>query len=452
MDSLLTAVYFILVLGLLITVHESGHFLVARWRGVKVLRFSIGFGRPLWRYQAAETEYVIAAIPLGGYVKMLDEREGPVAEAELSRAFNRQPLDTRIAVVAAGPLFNLLFAVLAYWLMFMHGTSGLIPVVGEVEAESPAAIAGFRAGDQIIAVNGEQTLTWERVIQLMISRLIDEEAIQLEIKDEEQRLRYLQLEQLFSSIDDIARGNFFTRTGITPKRPVLPPIIGEVIDGGAAQQGGLLPGDRIVSAEGQAIETWQQWVKIIRAHPGQQLAVQLQRDAREMELMLIPERIKDKDGMIGRIGASVYIPNNFGNELYAIEKYNLMPAMQHAFAKTWEISRLTLQMIWKMLMLEVSVENLSGPISIAQFAGHSAEAGLSRFLEFLAIVSVSLGVLNLLPIPLLDGGHLMYYVIEIFMGKPVPESVQAVGQQIGIVMLMMLMGIAIVNDITRLFG
>ncbi|MCP4040898.1 MAG: RIP metalloprotease RseP [Gammaproteobacteria bacterium] len=454
MEVLNSILFFIVAIGILVTVHEMGHFLVAKNLGVKVLRFSVGFGRPLWRRQAGEdaTEYVVAAIPLGGYVKMLDEREGEVGESELPRAFNRQPLWKRVAIVVAGPAANFAFAILAYWIMFIIGIGGLRSVVDEVSPGSLAEAAGLRVGDEIVAVAGRRTVTWERVIQMITSKSLEGYEISLEVENTGSERRMLELNLAEGVLDEIAAKGFFKQMGIQPRRPMIPPVIGRLEAGAPAEQAGFMPGDRIVAADGQYMDDWQAWVTYVREHGETVIHVELTRDEVDVSLEVRPELVEGDDGMMGRIGAAVAIPDNGSDDFYAVERYSPLVAVGKALSKTQEVSLLTLRMVWKMVLQEVSVKNLSGPLSIAQYAGYSAKVGVARFLEFLAIVSVSLGILNLFPIPLLDGGHLMYYLMEFLRGEPVSETVQALGQRVGLAMLMGLMGLAFFNDIVRLLG
>jgi regulator of sigma E protease len=453
MSALYSILAFVLALGILVAVHEFGHFWVAQRLGVKILRFSIGFGRIAWRRQFGpdQTEFAIATIPLGGYVKMLDEREGEVPEAELHRAFNRQPLAYRTAIVFAGPLFNFLFAIVVYWLMFVIGVAGLKPIVGEVIPVSAAERAGFRPGDQIVAVDSQPTPTWNAVLQACIERILDTGEVVMNVRGGGELERELRLALRSSvSLDDVSRGNLSQKLGIKPYRPRLPAVIGEVMAGGAAARAGLRPGDRIGAADGQPIEYWDNWVEYVQARPERLIQVEIRRANERVVLDLTPDRIEQEGSAIGRIGASVAAPEGLEQELLAVEQYNPLTAFTLAVRKTGDLSWFTLQILGQMLAGQASLQNLSGPISIARYAGESASIGLVAFLAFLGLISVSLGVVNLLPVPLLDGGHLLYYLIEFISRKPVSETAQIVGQQIGLVILLGLMGLALYNDIMRL--
>ena len=455
MDILYSVIAFVVTLGVLVTVHEFGHFWVARRLGIKVLTFSVGFGRALWSHRSREdeTEYVIAAIPLGGYVKMLDESEGNVAMHERHRAFNRQPLSTRVAVVVAGPAFNFLFAILAYWCMYMIGVDGLRPIVAEAAPGSVAERAGFRSGDEIESVQGEEVATWQSAVQAMIAASLGERRIEVEVVDASHRRQERVIDLGSIVVDDLTRGRFFERTGLAPARPVLPAVIGRVEPGRPAQRDGLRPGDRVVRADGETVASWSDWVRIVRARPGETFVVEIERDGVGFALRLTPDVEQGAAGArFGRIGAGVREPEGLVDRFYVTERHDPWTAFAKGVAKTGEISVLTLRMMWKMLLLEVSLENLSGPIGIAEYAGASAQFGISRFLEFLGIVSVSLGILNLLPIPLLDGGHLLYYAVEFVRGRPVSEASRFAAQRLGIVLLVGLMGLALYNDLVRLLG
>ena len=455
MDILYSIIAFVVALGVLVTVHEFGHFWVARRLGVKVLTFSVGFGRALWSYRPREggTEYVVAMIPLGGYVKMLDESEGDVAMHERHRAFNRQPLSTRVAVVVAGPAFNFLFAILAYWCMYMIGVDGLRPIVAETAPGSVAERAGFQPGDEMESVQGGKVATWQSVVQAVITASLDEKKIGVEVVDASHRRQERVIDLGTVVVDDLTGGRFFERLGFTPARPALPAVIGRVESGRPAQRDGLRPGDRVVRADGETVAGWSDWVRLVRERPGETFTVVVERDGASLALRLTPDVEQDADGVrFGRIGAGVRAPDGLVDRFYVTERHGPWSAFVKGVVKTGETSALTLRMMWKMLLLEVSLENLSGPIGIAEYAGASARFGLARFLEFLGIVSVSLGILNLLPIPLLDGGHLLYYAVEFFRGRPVSEASRFVAQRLGIALLVGLMGLALYNDLVRLLG
>jgi regulator of sigma E protease len=459
MDSFLfTVAAFLLAIGVLITVHEFGHFWVARKLGVKVLRFSIGFGQPLWKRtgKVDGTEYVVAALPLGGYVKMLDEREGPVAQAELGRAFNRQSVQARSAIVAAGPVANFLFALFAYWLVFMAGESGLKPIVGEVAPDSLAASAGFESGDQLLAVGSRLTPTWEAAVYALLAESLGERDLAVRIRRDDHLERVLRLpgEGLLGLAED---GQILESMGLSVARPELPPgmapVIGEVLAGEAAERAGLLPGDDLLSADGEPITDWQSWVAYVRERPETPIALRLRRGGETLSITLTPAAVEQEDGTrIGRIGASADLPQGWMDAYRAEVRYGPLDAMGAAVFRTWDMSVLMLKMMGRMVIGQVSVKNLSGPISIAESAGKSASYGLSYFLKFLAVVSISLGVLNLLPVPVLDGGHLLYFLIEAVKGSPVSEQAMEWGQRIGLALLLALMSLAFYLDLSRLLG
>ncbi|MEW8203460.1 MAG: sigma E protease regulator RseP [Candidatus Thiodiazotropha endolucinida] len=454
MDSLLfTLVSFIVALAILIAVHEFGHFWVARKLGVKVLRFSIGFGRALWRRTSVVdgTEYVIAAIPLGGYVKMLDEREAPVEAEEQHRAFNRQSLGVRSAIVVAGPLFNFLFAILAFWLIFVTGDTGLKPIVGEVESGSIAEQAGFTRGDEILAVADQPTPTWESVVYVMLSEALDTPNLAVRVRSQTgmEHIYRVASDGLSGLAED---GMLLQNLGLTPDRPTLPPVIGEVLDGEPAALAGLKSGDRIVTVDGVDVVDWSDWVNYVRKRPGQNLDLEVDRNGDYIALSVTPLMIEGDGESYGRIGASVDVPDDLMDDYRAVVKYGPIDAIGQSLYKTWDLSLLMLRMLGKMIIGEVSVKNLSGPISIADYAGKSASYGISYFLKFLAVVSVSLGVLNLLPIPVLDGGHLFFFLIEGIKGRPLSDQFMEQGQKIGLLILLAIMSLAFYVDINRFLG
>ncbi len=453
MDTLHTLFYFIVAIGLLVSIHEFGHFWVARKSGVKVLKFSIGFGKVIWSYQKSpdHTEYVISAIPLGGYVKMVDEREGPVDEKDLPLAFNRQSLAARTAIVAAGPLFNLLLAVLLFWLVFMIGETGVRPLVGEITPDTLVAEAGFVEGDEILSVNNEPAPTWmEAVNHIFSAAMQGEKEIKVHVKtqDDLEATRHIQLNESDVESPEI----LYKRLGLKLWSPDLEPVIGKILPEGAAEKAGLKVGDRIISADGVEMIQWMQWVDYVQARSEQVIQLKVDRDGIYLDLMVVPDKHLNEDGeVIGRIGAGVDVPEALVDFVRIEYSLPIFPAFVAAVEKTWFYSSTTVQMMGKMLIGQASSKNIGGPISIAQFAGQSAEMGLVHFLKYLALVSVSLGVLNLLPVPVLDGGHLMFFLVEAFKGSPVSEKVQIAFQQVGILMLMSLMVFAVFLDIERLF-
>ncbi len=454
MDSfLISVISFIVALGVLIAIHEFGHFWVARKVGVKVLRFSIGFGRPIYTKSLGEdkTEFVVAAIPLGGYVKMLDERESPVPEHELHRAFNRKTLGQRFAVVAAGPAFNFVFAIIAYWALFVVGIPGMKPIVDGIAVNSPVAIAGLQNGDEIISIGNKDTPTLEAVRMTLVEKVIDQAVVDVVIKRSDDVTQTLRLDLSAVPIDSISE-DLFQYLGFEPYRPILDPVVGQVVAGGAGEKAGLLAGDRIVSVDGKAYDDWVKWAEYVRSKPEIPIIIKVLRNGVEAVYTVVPAAIETQAGKIGRVGLGPLVPEGFYDGLRATQHYGLFHSVFKGVQKTWDMSILTLQMMWKMITGEASFKNISGPVSIAQYAGQTAQIGIIAFISFMAIISVSLGVLNLLPIPLLDGGHLMYYVIEFFKGSPVSEDAQIFGQKIGIILLGSLMFLAIFNDFNRLFS
>jgi regulator of sigma E protease len=444
---------FIVAISVLVAVHEFGHFWVARRLGIKVLRFSIGFGKPVWlrHFGADRTEFAIAALPLGGYVKMLDEREAPVAPAQAARAFNRQTLTTRSAVIVAGPLFNFVFAVLAYWVMFVSGVPGVKPIIGDVTPQSAAARAGFIANDELLSVGDTPTPTWDAATLQLLDAALASSSVEIVVRQPDDVRRVLNID---FSIDREAldKGGLLPNLGLSVWRPRVPAVIDRLVSGGAAELAGLAPGDRIVAVDGRAIADWDDWVKYVRAHPEHKLDVQVERNGTQLNLSLKPRAVEDEGVTIGQIGAYGRQPTADQDLARTEVRYGPIESLGKACGKTWEMSALTVRTLWSMVSGKASVENISGPISIAQYAGYSARVGLASFLKFLAVVSISLGVLNLLPVPVLDGGHLLYNFIEWVQGRPLSESAQQIGQQIGIFVLLALMSIAFYNDLTRLFG
>lgn len=449
-NTLLSFAALIVTLGVLITVHEFGHFWVARRCGVRVLRFAIGFGRPLWSRTARDgVEYVIGAVPLGGYVRMLDEREGEVPPGQLGQAFNRQTVGRRAAIVAAGPAFNFGFAILAYFILYTSGVVQVRALLGEAPAGTPAAMAGVRDGDEVLAVGDEPVQGLDELLMRVAEQLDPGAPLVLRVRDTDGRLgqRRLALPEEVGT-----DGELLAKLGLLPWRPKLAAVIGAVKPDGSAAAAGLRPDDRIVSVDDEHVDDWQTFAARVRASPGAELRLRIERDGSPLTVVLRPARIEAEQGAIGQIGAFAAVPQSLADSLRVVVRYGPIDATVAAIAKTWEMSAFTLRMLGRMLTGRASLDNLSGPLTIAQMAGQSASIGFSAFLSFLALVSISLGVLNLLPVPVLDGGHLAWYAIETLKGSPVSEAVQSAGQRVGLAMLLVLMGLAFYNDLARLFG
>ena len=452
MEMLHTLFFFVIAIGILISFHEFGHFWVARKTGVKVLRFSVGFGKVLWSHQKNpdDTEYVLSAIPLGGYVKMVDEREGEVQPKDLPFAFNRRPLWVRTAIVAAGPIFNIMLAITLFWGVLVMGETGLRPILGEVKQGTLAATAGFVEGEEIISVDDKPSKTWTEAMGMVITSAMDgEPTIKVKVKNlaDEQNERTLNFSE--SDIQDSEK--LYDRLGFKPWSPKLKPIINEVLPNGAALAAGLKKDDLIISADGKPIADWLQWVDYVKKRPEITINMIVDRQGMRLTLPITPKSEQVGEETEGKIGASVLMPEGLLKSMTA--EYSLSPleAIPVAFKTTYDYSMMTLKMMGKMLIGKASVKNLSGPISIAQIAGQSANMGMVHFIKFMALVSVSLGVLNLLPIPVLDGGHLLFFGIEAIKGGPVSEKIQLFFQQIGMALLLLLMVTAMVVDVQRLF-
>ncbi len=451
MSVLFNLAAFIVAIGILVTFHEFGHFWVARRLGIRVLRFSVGFGKPLWKRELGKdrVEVVIAAIPLGGYVKMLDEREGPVPEAERDRAFNRQPVWKRMAVVAAGPAANLLLAVFVYWGMYMIGVQGLRPVVGEVLPQTPAARAGLQAGDEILAVGGRPTPTWQDVTLDLLDEALAHGTVRLDVRRADTGPRTVTLD-VRDGQPLLGDEDLMERLGLKPWRPRLEPVIGKLVEGGPAERSGLRPGDRVVAVEGEPLETWEQWVEWVRAHPGQRLPVTVERDGTRRTIVLDIGEAEEEGRTIGRIGAYPRIDEEALAAMRVTVRYGPLEALYRGAVKTWDVTVLTFKVLWKLVTGQASLKNISGPVTIAEYAGVSAAIGVSAFLGALGLLSVSIGILNLLPIPVLDGGHLLFYVVEVVKGSPVSEATLAIAQRVGFALLGALMVLALYNDLIRI--
>jgi regulator of sigma E protease len=442
--------FFIIALSILVAFHEYGHFWVARRCGVIVQRFSIGFGKVLWRKVGRDgTEYVICAIPLGGYVKMLDERVEDVAPELLHGAFNRKPVLSRIAIVVAGPLANFIFAVFAMWLMYLVGVNAYKPIINYVTPNSIASQFSVKSGEQIKAIDNVETQTWTDVNHAIVG-LIGQKATSVTVglpNTDVQRTINVDLSDWNFDPQSQSSLNSF---GLVPMRPTATLSIAQVVKGSAAQSAGLIVGDVLLRANDQKIIEWSKFATLIQQSYGTSIHLVYQRNGKEMTTSLYPKLKVAKNGTKhGYAGIAPSI-NPLPKEYTVKLKYGVFDAFVVGADKTWSLTKLSFSMIGKLLTGDLSVKNLSGPISIAQGAGQSASYGFVAFLSFLALISVNLGIFNLLPLPVLDGGHLMYYFIELLTGKPVPEKIQDVGFRIGAALLFMLMSIAIFNDFTRL--
>lgn len=444
---------FALLIGVLVVVHEFGHYAAARLCGVKVLRFSVGFGRILWsrRAGADATEWALCAFPLGGYVKMLDEREEAVAPDEAHRAFNRQGVGRRSLIVAAGPAANFALAILLYWGVFMAGSSELLPVLGAPPAASPAAAAGIANGEQVRAVDGQPVVTWGDLRWMLLQKAVDRDSAELEVINARGEIAVRRL-YLAAAGEQGWEGDALERLGIRFYRPDLPPVIGKVVAGGPAAAAGLLPGDEILAADGADIATWQDFVLVVREAAGRSLKLEIGRGDTVVTVDVVPEAISERGTRVGKIGVAVAETPESARKIRTFVRYGFIDAGAKAFAETWDKSVFSLVMLGKMLTGEVSWRNLSGPVTIADYAGQSARLGLDYYIRFMALVSVSLGVLNLLPIPVLDGGHLLYHAIEVVRRRPLSERAMEIAQQVGLSILVVLMAFAFFNDLNRLFS
>ncbi|MGH8736675.1 MAG: RIP metalloprotease RseP [Burkholderiales bacterium] len=453
MSFLHTVVAFAVALGILIVVHEYGHYLAARLCNIKVLRFSVGFGKPIvtWRRGRDGTEWTIAAVPLGGYVKMLDEREGVVAAEDLPRAFNRQNVWKRFVVVVAGPVFNFIFAVLVYAGLFMHGLPEVRPVIANPPSGTLAAQAGFRGGETLRSIDGKPVRTWGEVRWRLLEAALQHEVLSIEAIDERQHVSVLTLD-LRGVNDNEVEGDLLARLGLQLFRPTLEPVLGRLVASSPAEHAGLVAGDRITRVDGAPVETWESLVRVIRANPEKTLKLDVLRGGETLRLQVRPELIEVNGEKIGRIGAAPYVPASHADRMLVQVHYGAVESLLKGAGKTYDIALFSLRMIGKMLVGEVSWRNLSGPVTIADFAGQSAQLGWIPYVNFLALISISLGVLNLLPIPLLDGGHLMYYSVEIIKGSPVSDRAMELGQRVGLTLLLVMMAFAFYNDLNRLLS
>lgn len=440
---------FVVAISLLVAIHEYGHYIVGRWAGMKILRFSIGFGKPIWSRRSGKdnTEYCIASIPLGGYVRFLDSREGSVAPEDEGRAFDQRPIPARIAVLAAGPLFNFLFAIVAYWVLFVPGVMVLKPAIGDVIPDSYADRAGLEFGDKIVAVGDVEPADWESALVAILDNMVATGKVPLTLENEQGGHRRATIDVGSDATRLTEPGALFDGLGFSVWQP--PAGVGSLAPGGPAERAGIRVGDRITAVDGENIRTWSDLLGVVRDRPGQPVEVEYVRNGYTATVNLTLDADGSGEERRGLIGIGL---SETSADYYARRTYTPLESLSAAVDKTWTSTLFTMRMLGRMVTGDVSFKNISGPINIAQFAGDSAERGFSYFLGFLAIISISLGVLNLLPIPVLDGGQIVYQVVEMIKGGPLTERAQILGQQIGILALLLLMSFAFYNDIARLLG
>jgi regulator of sigma E protease len=447
----ITIAAFVAAIGILVTIHELGHYWAARWCDVKILRFSIGFGRPLWlrRRGPDQTEWVIAALPLGGYVKMADERDETVEPKDFTRAFNNKPVAQRIFIVAAGPIANFLLAGILYWTLFISGIPGTRPHVAAPPANSAAARAGFAEFELITRVGSRATRTWGDARLALLEEAVNRGIVEIEVEDArgQKYARRIDMESITS--DDLDK-DFLSKIGLAPYRLKVAPVLEEVVADGAAARAGLRRGDRVLAVAGQPVERWETLVEIIVGRPDQALDLDIARGGQQLTVSVTPDRVTENGRTFGRIGVKPRVDPAEVEKLRILVRHTPLEAIPLAMNKVWEMSAFSLKMMGRMLVGDVSWKNLSGPISIADYAGQSAMLGWIPYVNFLALISISLGVLNLLPVPVLDGGQLMYYMAEILKGSPVSDRTMQIGQQVGLALLLGLTAFAFYNDIHRL--
>jgi len=455
LNALLTIAAFIFTLGLLVTIHEFGHYQVAKWCGVKVLKFSIGFGKPFFSKKVGrdQTEFVLAAIPLGGYVKMLDEQEmkgtDEYALHDMSRALNRQSIAKRMAIVLAGSGANLLLAILFYWVLFLLGVVGLKPIIGHVSDNSPAAVASMNRGETIQSINGKPVANWQDARWIFLKESLKNNSVEV-LAINSNKEAHLHLLDLSGFKQEDFETDILDKLGLSIYQPDIPARVGEIIHNSPAAKAGLQVNDLILSINHKKVRFWEDFVQEVRRNPKVDLEIVVQRGAQEIGLHVTPDAVVENHKTTGRIGAAFKLASNELDELFVTTHYSVGGALLQAIEKTWDTALFSLKMIGNMLTGHVSWKSVSGPVSIASYAGQSANMGIKVFIGFLAVISISIGVLNLLPIPVLDGGHFMYYMAEIFTGKPVSEATMIIGQKIGFTLLGFMMVLALYNDINRL--
>ncbi len=449
-DALSSALAFIVAISILVAVHEYGHYLVGRLTGMKVLRFSVGFGKPIWMRTGKDpdrTEYCISAIPLGGYVRFLDGREGPIDRADEGRAFNQRPIPARIAVLLAGPAFNFLLAVLIYWALFVAGENVPRPVVGEVAPGSYAAAAGLESGDRILEVGDRRTPDWEAALTTILDRMAADGRVPMTVADADGRERTITIDVGDEKTRLTEPGELFAGLGFKPWSQSS--LLGAVTEDGAAFAAGVRVGDRVTAIDDEPVRYFNEIPALVQPRPGETVGVEVERDGRRLTFDVTLDRVERDGQAVGLLGVQAA---DDPRTVWYFRQYGPVQAVGEAVVRTWNSSVFTVTMLSRMITGDVSIKNISGPINIAQFAGETAQRGLSDYISFLAIVSISLGVLNLLPVPVLDGGQIVYQAVEWAKGSPLSEQAQIVGQQIGILALILLMSFAFYNDIARMLG
>ena len=451
MNLMTTILAFIVAIGLLVTIHELGHYWAARLCNVKILRFSVGFGRTLWqrRFGRDQTEWAVAAIPLGGYVKMADERDESVSLDDRERALNNKPIWQRMFIIIAGPLDNFVLAAMLYWVVFIVGQPGAVPYLAEPPAGSIAAVAGFAEYDRIISVGSGKTRTWGDARLQLLDHASAREAVDIEVETRsgQRQIRTLPMASINNA--DLDK-DFASKLGLSAYRLIVAPVMKDIVASGPAAVAGLREGDRIVAVNGKKISRWQELVEVIIKNPGRPVQLAVESRGEMFDATVTPASVTERGQTFGRIGVSPVIDRAASDALVINVRYGVFEAGPKAVVKVWEMSVFSVKMLGRMLTGNVSLKNLSGPITIADYAGQSAQMGPIYYLLFLALISVSIGVLNLLPIPVLDGGQLLYHIVELIKGSPVSEQAMEVGQRVGLALLLGLTAFAFYNDIHRL--
>ena len=439
---------FIVALSILVCFHEFGHYWVARKVGVKVLRFSLGWGKPFKSFYTRDgVEWAIAPYPIGGYVKMLDEREGPVAPSERHLAFNTQSVPKRMAILIAGPAANFLLAIALYWLIFMIGVQGMRPLIDEPRVGTAAAAAGLRSGEEVMEVDGKPVPTWTDLRLELLDRSLGTARLDLTVRDEHGQTREVHLPLNGVRTDPQF---LFDDLGLEVWQPKVDAVIGEITADSPAAAAGLKVGDRIVSVQDVQVGEFRELMAALRARPGEVTRIEIERGGSRLSVNAVLASVEEAGRRIGQLGIRPAVDEDMWQNLRAARRLGPIDAFPAAVGQAWQMTQLTLRVLWHMVLGEVSIKNVSGPIQIAQVAGDSAQIGLVSFLSFMAVVSVSLGVLNLLPVPLLDGGHLLMFAIEGIKGRPLSERTQIAAQYVGLTFIGMLMVLALFNDIMRL--